>query len=177
MIVENMLPEVRANERLGNPPKEFYTNVPESANAVIKRAVNFKESEITSFTSRLAQLIKRQREDVRGALLNSGPFKLVDTYTHLQLTKEKWCSMSSAQRSAHENKFEETWQTSADLNNKAIESEYTSRLSISAEEPNLTTVPIQQVRRVFQKVESLLSNDDTIFFCTREQWHGLYGDK
>ena len=100
----------------------------------------------TSFTSKLAQLIKRQREDVRSALLNSGPFKLVDTHTHLQLTKEKWFSMCCAQQSVHENKFENTWQTSADFDEKAIESEYTSHLSISAEETYLTTVPIQQVR-------------------------------
>ena len=57
-----MLAEVRTNAGLGNPPTEFYANVPESANAVIKRVVNFKESEMTSFTSKLEQLIKRQRE-------------------------------------------------------------------------------------------------------------------
>lgn len=81
MIVESMLTEVRTNAGLGNPPTPFYTNVPESANAVIKRAVNFEESEMASFALKLAQLIKRQREDVRGVLLNNGPYKLIDDYT------------------------------------------------------------------------------------------------
>ena len=37
MIAESMLTEVRQNAGLGNPPSPFYTNVPESANAVIKQ--------------------------------------------------------------------------------------------------------------------------------------------
>ncbi len=85
MIVESMLSDKRQNAGLGNPPSPFYTNVPESANAVIKRTVDFKESEMSSFTLKMAQLIKRQKEDVRGALLNSGPYKLVDELSHLQL--------------------------------------------------------------------------------------------
>lgn len=53
MIVETMIKEVRTNAGLGNPPTSFYTNVPESANAVIKRAVNFRESEMASFAMKL----------------------------------------------------------------------------------------------------------------------------
>ena len=105
MIVDNMLANTRRNAGLGNPPIPFYTNVPESANAIIKRAVNFKESEMANFTLKMAQLIKRQREDVRGALLNSGPYKLDSEYLNFQLTSEKWFSMSTTQRNAYEKRF------------------------------------------------------------------------
>jgi hypothetical protein len=100
-----MLANTRRNAGLGNPPIPFYTNVPESANAIIKRAVNFKESEMANFTLKMAQLIKRQREDVRGALLNSGPYKLDSEYLNFQLTSEKWFSMSTTQRNAYEKRF------------------------------------------------------------------------
>ena len=76
MIVENMLPVTRMNAGIGDPPSPFYTNVPESANAVIKRAVNFEQSEMCDFSLKMVQLIKQQKEDIRGALLNSGPYKL-----------------------------------------------------------------------------------------------------
>lgn len=157
-----MIKEVRTNAGLGNPPTSFYTNVPESANAVIKRAVNFRESEMASFAMKLAQLVKRQREDVRGALLNSGPYKLGEEYTDLQLTKQRWFSMSSGQRSAHENKSEKTWQTEDDDQEHQNEEQRATCLSIKAEEANLSTVPTQQVKHVFRKAQSLLSKENGV---------------
>ncbi|CAB3979547.1 Hypothetical predicted protein [Paramuricea clavata] len=76
MIVDNMLANTCTNAGLGNPPLPFCTNVLESGNSIIKRAVNFKESEMANFTLKMAQLIKRQTEDVQGALLNSGPLQV-----------------------------------------------------------------------------------------------------
>ena len=43
-----MLKSVRRNAGLGDPPVPYYNNIPESANALIKRAVGFKESEMTA---------------------------------------------------------------------------------------------------------------------------------
>ena len=100
MIVENMLPVTRMNAGMGDPPSPFYTNVPESGNAVIKRAVNFEQNEMCDL--KMAQLMKQQKEDIRGALLNSGPYKLTGEYTHLQLTKEKWFAMTTEQRTVYE---------------------------------------------------------------------------
>ena len=39
-----MSKNARQNAGLGNPPSPYYTNASESANAVIKRAVGFKEN-------------------------------------------------------------------------------------------------------------------------------------
>ena len=152
MIIESMLTDVRMNAGLGNPPLLFYTNIPESANAVIKRAVNFKQNEMSSFALKLAQLIKRQREDLRGALSNSGPYKLIGEYAHLQLTKEKWFSMSSVQRTGHENKFDKTWHTSEDCQQQEIQP-VTDCLSVTPEEANLIILPLQQVKHVFGKAQ------------------------
>ena len=61
---------------------------------------------MSSFTEKMVQLIKRQKEDVKGALLNSGPYKLTEEFSHLQLTPQKWFSISTTQRQAHERKFD-----------------------------------------------------------------------
>ena len=53
MIAESMLTEVRKNCGMGDPPTPFYTNVPESANAIIKRAVNFQENEMSTFAMKM----------------------------------------------------------------------------------------------------------------------------
>ena len=161
MIVESMLSDKRQNAGLGNPPSPFYTNVPESANAVIKRTVDFKESEMSSFTLKMAQLIKRQKEDVRGALLNSGPYKLVDELSHLQLNAEKWFSMSTTQRQTHEKKFDslELFQNEEEVQDTHPK---ISHLSVKPEEANLTSLPFETVKRVFQNAEALLSKENAI---------------
>ena len=56
----------------------------------------------------MAQLMKQQKEDIRGALVNSGPYKLTGEYTHLQLTKEKWFAMTTEQRTAYEMAFDKS---------------------------------------------------------------------
>ena len=105
-MIITMLADVRTNAGLGNPPTPFYTNVPESANAMIKRAVKFEENELSDFCKKIAKLITQQREDVRAALLNRGPYKLTPKFTNLQLTQEKWFSMLVRQRGAHQRKFD-----------------------------------------------------------------------
>ena len=44
-----MLKDVRRNADLSDLPTAYYKNIPESANAMIKRAVNCKESEMKMF--------------------------------------------------------------------------------------------------------------------------------
>lgn len=61
MIIDSMLKQVRENDGLTSPPTPFYTNVPESANALIKCAFKFKQSEMSDFCTKLAKVIKKQR--------------------------------------------------------------------------------------------------------------------
>ena len=57
----------------------------------------------------MGQLIKQQREDIRGALLNSSPDRLIEKYFHLQLTKQQRFANSAAQRKTHERKLDQTF--------------------------------------------------------------------
>ena len=108
----------------------------------------------------MAQLIKRQKEDVRGALLNSGPYKLVQELSHLQLNPERWFSMSTTQRQAHEKKFdtalfqdeEEHQETQPQI----------CHMSVKPEDANLTSLPLEAVQRVFRSAEALLSKENAI---------------
>mgnify|MGYP001796511897 CR=1 FL=1 len=60
MIIDTMLPDVRKNAGLGDPPVPFYTNVPESANAIIKRAVKYKETKMSHFCNLMSKLLLQQ---------------------------------------------------------------------------------------------------------------------
>lgn len=72
MVAKSMLKDVRRHTGLGDPPTAYY-NIPESANAMIKRAVNFKESEMTKFCENLSTLLLQQKEDIDSSILNHGP--------------------------------------------------------------------------------------------------------
>ncbi len=76
MIVKCMLKDARRTAGLGDPPCPYYTNIPESANALIKRGVGYKETEITEFCHRMSVLLVRQKEDVDSAIINKGPYRL-----------------------------------------------------------------------------------------------------
>jgi hypothetical protein len=52
-----MSKKARRNAGLGDPPSAYYTNDPESANAIIKRAVGFKENEISDFIQEMMVLL------------------------------------------------------------------------------------------------------------------------
>lgn len=93
-----MLKGVRKNAGLGDPPEAFYINVPESVNALIERNLNFKETELSDFCFKFKRVIQQQREDVRSALINRGPYKLHPLLSNLTLTHEKWFSISVKQR-------------------------------------------------------------------------------
>ena len=69
MIVDSMLKEVRQRAGLGNPPTAYYNNIPESINAIIKRGVEFKESEMSKFCQEMSILLLRQKEDVESAIM------------------------------------------------------------------------------------------------------------
>jgi hypothetical protein len=56
-----MLKDVRRHAGLGDPPEPFYNNVAESANALIKRGVNFKENEMSKFCQEMSVLVLSQK--------------------------------------------------------------------------------------------------------------------
>ena len=68
MIVQCLLKKVHRNAGLGDPPSPYFNNSPESSNALIKRAVHFKVSEMTEFCRSISMLVL-QIKDVESAVL------------------------------------------------------------------------------------------------------------
>ena len=65
-----MVRNARRNAGLGDPPVPYYTNDSESCNAMIKRAVQFKENEISGFERDISVLLRQQRNDVESDTLS-----------------------------------------------------------------------------------------------------------
>lgn len=104
-MTESMLKEVRRNAGLGDPPTPYYTNVPESANALIKRGVDFKQNEISDFCREMGILLSRQKEDVDSAIINKGPYRLASDFASFEMPQSDWFKMNAKQREAHLRKF------------------------------------------------------------------------
>ena len=63
-----MSQSARRNAGLGDPPRPYYTNDSESANAMIKRAVKFKENEISDFVREMSVMVQQQKDDIESAI-------------------------------------------------------------------------------------------------------------
>ena len=59
-VCHSMRADLRESVGLGSPPKIFTTNASESINAMMKRKVNYKESEWPLFNEEVKQLVKQQ---------------------------------------------------------------------------------------------------------------------
>ena len=73
VIMANFLRPVRRNAGLGDPPDPYFNNLPESANAVVKREVDSKPSEMSHFCTKMEALVNQQKRDCEAAVLNRGP--------------------------------------------------------------------------------------------------------
>ena len=79
-------------------PSAYYTKVSESANAVIKRAVNFKESQISDFVEKMSVLIRQQREDDDSAVNNTGPYQLAEEFREHLVVESAWFCKTVGER-------------------------------------------------------------------------------
>ena len=86
---------------LGDPPNAYYTNIPESANAMIKHAVKFKESGMPRFCGEMRTFILQQKEDIESAVINHGPYKLAQEFSSFQVSSESWFNMTTKQKQEH----------------------------------------------------------------------------
>ena len=80
--------------------------VSESINAVVKRKVEFKQTEWPEFNCELKQIVSGQREEAIRSLSGRGQFKLCKQYEHLQTDPLKWTKMTPEQRQAHVKRFD-----------------------------------------------------------------------
>lgn len=107
MIISCMSRETRINAGLGDPPLQYYNNMPESANAMIKRAVDFNESKMSNFCNEMSTLLLRQKEDVDSAVINKGPYRLASKFRSFEMQQSAWFKMTANQRDKHLRKFRE----------------------------------------------------------------------
>lgn len=100
VVCSNMLKDVRTAAGLGSPPGC------EIINAIIKRKVNFKETEWPKFNCELKQIVAEQREETIRALSGQGRYRLCKLYDHFKVDPHKWVQMTPEQRRAHLKRFD-----------------------------------------------------------------------
>ncbi|KAK3700933.1 hypothetical protein QZH41_000337 [Actinostola sp. cb2023] len=173
MIAANMLKDVRMNAGLGDPPSQYHTNSPESANAIIKRAVSFKESEMSSFCNKMEELIRHQKTDVESAILDKGPYKLAETHNRFEVNSVKWFRMNTEQRKAHIHRFRSS--SVSDISHqtdkssqpkstqvkltqsKNAETNFTPVLSVDPSDSGIANIPRASIEGIFRKAAEIIS--------------------
>jgi hypothetical protein len=165
-----MLKDVRRHAGLGDPPEPFYNNVPESANAFIKRGVNFKENEMSKFCQEMSVLVLRQKEDVESAIINHGPYRLAPKFSDLELSADQWFKKNSHQKEAYVRKFHNAKMSPRTVDSSSIQpsASVTSRQTQPVEiSTDLTSVGITSassttLEHVSAKAKVLLNKVDAI---------------
>ncbi|CAB4017313.1 Mitogen-activated kinase kinase kinase A [Paramuricea clavata] len=140
MIDQCMSQRVRRNAGLGDPPRPYYTNDSESANAMIKRAVEFKENEISEFVREMSVLMQQQRDDVESAVFNKGPYELASSFRNFYISETEWFRKRTEQRDRHLERF------------------HKAKMSNEKETETISTVPSQTVPRKVLTVNLLSAN-------------------
>ena len=79
-IEESMLLSVHRSAGLGNPPTPYYINAAESMNSLLKLHANFKQQEITTFISKLKELVDNQFAEVDRAVAGMGDYEVSKEY-------------------------------------------------------------------------------------------------
>ena len=68
VIRETILHPIRVECGLGCPPDIFTTNVSESVNALLKRKLDYKQSELPEFITKVREVIAEQQREVEHAV-------------------------------------------------------------------------------------------------------------
>jgi len=96
-----MLRPIPEDAGLGVPPSTFTTNASESINAMLKRKVKYKRSELVAFIQHLRELIDEQQRDLERAVIKRGKYELRDEYKFLEVDEANWFKMPKVQREKH----------------------------------------------------------------------------
>ena len=106
VIRDSMLKPVREECGLGCPPEPFTINVSESINAMLKRKLDYKRSELPAFIDKIKELVNEQQKELERAVIGRGKYQLKQQYQNLQVTESKWFLMTQEQRKNHLTKLE-----------------------------------------------------------------------
>ena len=179
----NFLRPVRRNAGLGDPPDPYFNNLPESANAVVKREVDSKPSEMSHFCTKMEALVNQQKRDCEAAVLNRGPYQLSEEFQTLEISSQKWFQMNIKQRESALQKF---WKTqlpsvlghegaavSVSSQDQIADSEKTvtvphavvdtaHKLSVQPEESGLAGVPLLLLKDMYAQASKLMESKEAV---------------
>jgi hypothetical protein len=105
IIRDSMLKPIREECGLGCPPEPFTTNASESINAMLKRKLNYKQSELPAFIDKVKELVNEQQKELERAVIGRGKYQLKQQYQYLQVAESKWFLMTPEQRKNHLSKL------------------------------------------------------------------------
>ena len=166
-----MSKEVRQRAGLGNPPAPYYNNIPESANALIKQSVRFKENEMSKFCEDMKVLLSRQKADVESAILNHGPYRLASKFAHLEVPQQEWFAKSTAQKESCVAKFHNAKMSDdrvrpqtgeAPRTQIAAQVEERVQLTVDLKSQGITCITPTTLQYIAEKAESILNRDTAI---------------
>lgn len=83
---------------LGSPPAIYTTNASEALNSVLKKGVQYKESQWPELVQKVRQLVDAQSEEIIRALSGCGQYRLCEQARHLGVAREEWNKMRPDQR-------------------------------------------------------------------------------
>ena len=98
VVRHHMRKDLREAVGLGSPPAILTTNASECVNSVLKKGVNYKESQWPEFVKRMKDVVDAQRDEIIRALSGRGQYRLCEQYRHLGVPLEEWNKMRPDQR-------------------------------------------------------------------------------
>ena len=160
MITSGMLQPVREDAGLGCPPASFTTNACESLNAVLKRKVNYKKSELPAFVDHLKSLIDEQERELERAVIGRGKYRFRREFQYLQIEEEVWFRMSRDQREKHLKKV-----AHAQINCLENETAVAQSKELPVDPKKFQSglnIPLPSVQAIWNKAAELISQPNSI---------------
>ena len=93
-----MLKDKREEAGLGSPPDPFYTNDVESKNRVLKLQAEYKPQELPKFVETMKGLLQEQKQEIEKAMIGVGEYKLMPSYSDLEVPHGQWFKKNEKQR-------------------------------------------------------------------------------
>ncbi|XP_028413858.1 uncharacterized protein LOC114536703 [Dendronephthya gigantea] len=160
-IKDSMLRPIRTEAGLGNPPSEYTNNDPEAANFIIKHGLHFNPNKPHEFIENVKEIILTQQRNEDRAVFGKGPYRVREGFTHLSVDDVERSSLSHAQMEKRLADFNKAKMDSrvdvVSPTPQDQEDEPTSRLSVTANESGITTVPQPILEAMFERASNLLA--------------------
>ena len=164
-----MLHLVRGDCGLGNPPDIFTTNASESMNAVLKRKLEFKRSELPIIVDKMKEIVGEQQKEVERAVIDRGKYSLKSEYRFSQVSQDKWFTMNAQQRAKHLSKvhsllltdvtvqpIDDSLQQGDSIKEKK---ELSVDMNLASKQVNL---PLTCIEGIWRKAIELINNPDAM---------------